>query len=394
MTAPTPAPELAAAALAGMRTAEFPFAESAIYLNAAAVAPVPERARRAMADFNRRRSRVHELTESDFVAPLARCRSAAARLIGADPEEIALGGNTSFGINLAARCLPLPAGSCVVTSDREFPANVYPWMGLTHKGVRLDLVPSDELGRPDEQRILERLGQGDVSVLALSAVQFATGFRARLDTLGQACRERGIFFVVDAIQAIGQAPVDVRAANIDILATGGHKWLCGPFGTGWAYVRRELHSLLEPHVVGWTAMRASQNLSSLLDYRWEFEPDARRFEVATMPLQDFLGLAHSMELLVEVGIPAIQAHLQTLLDPLIAWAEGREGVEPISDSTPEHRSGIVCFRPPKPEAAFRALGEAGIVCALREGAIRISPHLYNIPEDTARVIEVLDGLPE
>lgn len=373
--------------VAHLRAHEFPFADETTYLNAAAVAPIPERTRLAVEAHNARRAHIHRLADADFEPVLARCREAAARLIGADPDEIALGGNTSFGINLAAHALPMEPGSCVVVSDREFPANVYPWM--RREGVGLERVPTDGLGRPDPDRILERLDRGDVSVFALSAVQFATGYRADLERLGRFCRERGIFFVVDAIQALGQVPLDVRAAYVDVLATGGHKWLCAPFGSGFAYVRRELHEAMEPRVVGWTAMEACADYGSLLDYRYEFCSGARKFEVATPGFQDFLGLANSVELLLETGVDRIQMHLRDVLEPLVAWARERDDVEIVSDLDPERRSAILCFRPRDAEAAFASLQAAGVVCVLREGSIRISPHLYNTRAEVERVVEIL-----
>lgn len=375
--------------VAALRGREFPAVAESAYLNAASVTPLPERARAAAEAFTRKRTRIHELQDADFPEVAHRVRSAAARLVGAEPEEIALGGNTSFGVNLAAQCLPVAPGSTVVVSDREFPANVYPWMGEGCP-ARLEVLPTDARGLPDEDRILERLDRGDVSILAVSAVQFASGFRADLPRLGRACRERGVFFVVDAIQALGHLPLDVREAEVDVLATGGHKWLCGPFGTGFAYVRRELLSRMEPRVVGWTAMRASQDLSRLLDYRFDFVEEARKFEVGTLPFAELAGLAASVELLVEVGPERIEAHVRGLLDPLLAWLAEHPEVEVLSDTRPERRSGIFCFRPPEAEAVFARLREAGVVCALREGAVRLSPHLYNDAGDVARVIEVLE----
>ncbi len=372
-----------------LRAREFPAMRETTYLNAASVTPVPERTRAAVEAMTLRRSRIHEWEDADFGDTLQRARAAAARLVGADPDEIALGGNTSFGINLAAQCLPVRPGSVVVASDREFPANVYPWMGPASR-ARLEIVPTDPLGRPDEDRLLERLDRGDVAVFALSAVQFATGWRADLPKLGRFCRERGIFFVVDAIQSLGQIPLDVREAEVDVLATGGHKWLCAPFGTGFAYVRRELLPRMEPQVVGWASMQASADLSHLLDYRWGFVEEARKFEVATLPFHDLAGFAASLELLLEVGVERVRAHLAEILEPLAAWAAERPGTEVVSDLHPERRSGIFCFRPPSPERAFAALTDAGVTCVLREGAIRLSPHLYNDAADVERVIDVLE----
>lgn len=371
-----------------LRAREFPLLEGAIYLNAASVAPLPERTRRAVDAFNLRRSRVQEFRDADFAEPTRRSREAAARLIGASPGEIALGWNTSYGINLAALSLPVRAGTSIVVSGREFPANVYPWMG--RKDTRLEVIPTDPRGHPDEERILERLHRGDVSIFALSHVQFVSGYRADLARFGRVCRELGIHFVVDAIQSLGQTPVSVREAGIDILATGGHKWLCSPFGTGFAYVRHELLERMEPRVIGWTGMKAAEDFNSLVDYRWEFRGDARKFEVATIPFQDFAGFAESLELLMEVGVDNIERQLRWVLEPLLAWLAERPEVEVLSDPRPERRSAIVSFRPPSAEAVLERLLREGVVCALREGAIRVAPHLYNTREEMERVVELLE----
>jgi cysteine desulfurase / selenocysteine lyase len=381
--------ETVSAGLETLRTTEFAALGDSAYLNAAAVAPLPERSRAAIEAHNAVRSRAQDLRDEHFYGPMRRCREAAARLIGADASEIALGGNTSFGINLAAFGLPLERGARVVASEGEFPANVYPWMAQRARGVELELVPADPRGLPDEERMLERLDRGDVAVLALSSVQFGSGYRADVARFGAACRERGVIFVVDAIQSVGHLPMDVEAMRIDVLATGGHKWLCGPFGTGFAYVRRALHEVLEPPAVGWTSMEACRDFANLTRYHWGWVDGARRYEVATPPFQDLLGLATSMEMLADCGVETIERHLLDLLEPLVDWLRDQPAVQVVSDLDPRHRSGIVAFRTPQPEADFAALTAAGVVCVQREGAIRIAPHLYNTAADIDRVLAVL-----
>ncbi|MBW3627826.1 MAG: aminotransferase class V-fold PLP-dependent enzyme [Gemmatimonadetes bacterium] len=373
---------------ARIRAAEFPRLADSIYLNAAAYAPVPERAHRALVASLERRVAIQELTDQALTDALVSTRSTAARMVGAEAGEIALGWNASYGINLAALSLPVEPGTTVVVSDREFPANVYPWMGK--KDTKLDVVPVAPSGRPDEDRLMERLDRGDVSIFTMSSVQFATGYRADLAKLGRFCRERGIFFVVDAIQSLGQLPLDVRELHIDVLATGGHKWLCSPFGTGFAYVRRELIARMEPRWIGWTGMQACSSLESLVDYEWTFRSDARRFEGGTLPYDGYAGLAASLGLLLEVGVDRIERHVLTVLDPLIAWLLETPEAEILSDLNPDCRSAILCFRLPEAERVFEELRGQGVACALREGAIRVAPHLYTSAEQIERVVEILD----
>jgi len=388
---PSTDPRALAAELRALRDREFPHVARAPWLNAASMGPLPERARAAVEAYNRRRSDIHSLRGEDFEPVLARARRAAARLVAAEEDEVALLPNTSHGLNLAALSLPLEAGRRVVLSDREFPANVYPWLALERvRGARVDVIPTDGEGNPDEARLLEEVTRGDVGILAVSAVQFTSGWVADLEALGRACRAAGTFLVVDGIQAVGQVPLDVRAAGVDVLATGGHKWLCSPFGTGFTYVRRELIERMEPRVVGWTAMAASAELESVLEYEHAWVHGARRFEVATQPLQDYAGMAEAMELLLEADPARIRAHLLALLEPLRLWTADR-GIPVAGDPRPERSSGIFAFAPADAAGAYRALHRAGVGCALREGAVRLSPHLYNQPEDIGRVMDVLDG---
>src|SRR5688572_24255679 len=165
---------------------EFPWTAEAAYLNAASIGPLPERSRRAVEEFAALRAAPHRMQERHFFPLLTQARGLAARLINADPDEIALATNTSYGINLAARSLPLRPGDAVVLSDREFPANVYPWLALRDRGVRVEVVPVTAEGWPDEARLLDRVQDPRVRVLAVSLVQFGTGYAVDLDRVSRA----------------------------------------------------------------------------------------------------------------------------------------------------------------------------------------------------------------
>jgi selenocysteine lyase/cysteine desulfurase len=371
------------------RREEFPHLDEAIYLNAAVVGPLPRRALAALEAFHARRQRPHLFVDEDFVAPLQTCRQAIARLLDVPPATIALGPNTSFGLNLAAWGLPLPRGATVLVADREFPANVYPWMALERRGLRCERVPATPEGWPDEAALLQRLQRGDVALLALSAVQFASGYRADLVRLGEACRAAGAYFVVDGIQWIGQEPVRLTGLPIDVLACGGPKWLCGPLGTGFVYVRAELLERLEPPFVGWTGMAACANVTDLLRYRFAFHPDARRYEFATLPVQEFAALAASVELLLDIGLARIAAHVRGLVDRLVAAVSADARLQLASPCDPAHRSAIVTLRTRDTARTYTALRAAGVVASLREGVLRLAPHWYTQSAEIDRVIELL-----
>ena len=175
-------------ALAELRRTEFPWTSDTTYLNNASVGPLPERTRLVLEAFNKKRAAPFQLPDRDLFALMAQSRRLLAELIGASPEEIGLTINTGFGLSLAARALPLKAGDIVLTSDREFPANVYPWMLLRDSGVELELAPTTPEGWPDEARLLDRLRDPRVRVLAISLVQFSNGYTVDLERLSAATR--------------------------------------------------------------------------------------------------------------------------------------------------------------------------------------------------------------
>lgn len=379
--------------VAGLRAREFPWAAEgkAIYLNHASTGPLPARALHALNEFNALRAEPFRLSDDLQFATLRRTRELVARLIHASSDEIACMGNTTYGINLAARALPLASGDVVVTFDREFPANVYPWMALRARGVTLERIPCLPGGLPDEARLLEALERPRVRAAAISWVQFSTGYRTDLEAIGRACHERGKFFVVDAIQGLGAATLDVHAAQIDVLACGAQKWLLAPWGAGFAYVRRELAVTLEPSVVGWLAMRASEDFTRLVDYEFAYHQDARRFEVITLPFQDFAGFNASLELFHELGPREVEHRVASLAQAIVDWCADRDDVQLVTPADPAHRAGIVSLAPRDPAAASARLARAGVAHALREGAIRLAPHCYNTESEIARALAVLGG---
>lgn len=383
----------AASAAGGLAPEEFGALDGVCYLNAASSGPLPLRSRLALEDHVQRRA-AGRLTEADFEPVLGRARAAAARLIDALPGEIALTPNTSVGLNLAAAFVLQQRADGddrpgIVVSDREFPANMYAWLELERVGFEVRVVPCDALGRPDEVRLMEAVDRDDVALFALSAVQFATGWQADLRTFGAMCREREVLFVVDAIQALGAVPVRPHELGIDVLAAGGQKWLLSPWGTGFAWIAPQRilrHRLLH---TGWLAYRAALDFSQLLTYDRDMLDDARRFEVGSLPYHDFLAFAHSLELLAGIGVERIATHVRMAQQPLLDWAAARDDVQCLHDDA--HASGIVCVRLDGADRVFDALRSEGVQCAVREGVLRVAPHLYNDESDVRRVVRIAES---
>ena len=375
-----------------LREREFPWAArgEAIYLNNASTGPLPERTLAALRDFDARRAAPHRLSDEYQFAILAKGRELIARLIGADAEEVGLAVNTSYGINVAAFGLPLGPGDIVLTPDREFPANVYPWMQLARKrGVIYRRLPICD-GAVDEDALRRELEDPAVRAVSVSWVGFASGYTVDLEAIGRACRARGAYFIVDAIQGLGPLTLDVRSCHIDILACGAQKWLLSPWGSGFVYVRRELIAEIEPSAVSWMAVKDSDDFRRLVDYDLTWRDDARRFEFITLPFQDFAGMNASLELIHGIGPGAIAEHVAVLADVIVLWAASQPHVQMITPSVPRHRAGIVALRVPNATQVSAALKAAKVSHSLREGAIRLSPYFYNTRHEVRRALRVIE----
>jgi selenocysteine lyase/cysteine desulfurase len=371
-----------------LRQSDFPWTAGTVYMNNAATGPLPVRSRRVLDDITDRRMAPHLLDELDMFALMRETRRTVAELINADPPDIGLTPNTGYGINIAAQALPLEPGDRVVISDGEFPANMYPWLHLRHRGIDVEVVPRTERGWPDEDALVKRLSSPGVRVLSVSLVQFSTGYMADVERLAAACRAAGCYFVIDGIQGIGNTPFDVAATPVDIVACGGQKWLLSPWGSGFVYVRRELLEKMLPPAVGWMAFEGTEDHTRLTEYSATLHGDGRRFELVTLPYQDLLAMKESIDLLLHLGIEHIAQWLREVRRPILDAAHSGEIqlTSPIGDG---HESAIVCAVTSDSPGSYRRLRREGVVCSFREGAIRLAPHCYNLPEEMDRVVEIL-----
>lgn len=371
-----------------LRRVEFSRLEGTAYFNCASIGPLPERTRAAVVELVEERRDPGRLSDERLAAILKRARSAAARLVNAKPQEIALTTNTSYGLNLAATSLPLERGDVVLVPHEEFPANVYPWRNLERRGVVCERVPVTEEGFVDEERLLVRLENPSVRLLAVSLVQFSNGYLIDLETLSRACRANDVWLVLDAIQGLGQIPMDLDRHRVDILSCGGQKWLLSPWGSGFVYVREELVPQLSPSFVGWMAFEGMEHFSKLTDYGTALLPDARRFELVTLPFQDLLGFSVSVDLLLEVGIDRIRKHVRTLARRLEQGAR-QSGWVVRSPAGESRASGIVSLAGADLESVWAELRGRGVVCSVRERSLRFSIHCYNTEEEVDAVLELL-----
>jgi len=359
---------------------QFPITGNLIYLNHAAVAPLCRPAAEAMKRLADDVCEYGSYHYDRWSAAYEGLRAAAAKLINANPSEIALTKNTSEGIATVALGLDWRSGDRIVGFDEEFPANYYPWQRLESRGVKVQwLSTSDPLDRIDEACRGARL-------LAISFVQYLSGFRANLNAIGEICRRHGCFFFVDAIQGLGAFPLDVETAHIDALAADGHKWMLGPEGCAILYVRQDRQDEIEPIEFGYTNALAGDYSVRDMTLR----PDAARYEPGTLNTIGIFGLKAALEFILEVGVDRISPRVQALGDRI---AEGvrDKGYEVLGTRTPECGAGIVSFRKPGLDCRqlHQRLTEQRIAVAPRSGWIRSSPHFYISSEDIDRVLDIM-----
>lgn len=375
--------------VAAFRAAEYD-EHPVLHLDSASYGLFPRRTVAALHDLAKRRTRGGAIDDAELDGCLDRARRAAASLVAVDPCEISLVPNTTYGLHLGVGLVAAGPPGVIVVSEGEFPANVLPWMALESRGFEVRIVPL-RAGLPDEAALRSAALEPEVRAVAVSAVQFNSGYRVELGELGEACRRGGTLFVVDAIQALGTLPLEAEALGIDVLATGAQKWLLSPWGSGFAWVPARHRDRIVPPVVSWLAVEGGSAFSAASGYALDYLGDGRRFEPATLGTQDYLGMALSIEGLMEVGLGRIREHLRGLHAVVQEWAAERDEVRVIGADDPERRGGILSLSMPDPEAVRAALEARDIVVAVRDGLLRISPHVHVTVDDMVRTVEALDA---
>ncbi len=372
----------------------FPVLNRWTYLNHAGMAPLPKLVADEMRAFVDRAERGAYLG-GDWPARLERVRRAAAALIGAEAADVALVRNTSEGISTIAAGLDLRAGDRVVTAGVEFPANVYPWMAACQRaGAELVLVPegTDADGRRAVpiDRLLEAVDHPATRVLTVSHVEYASGQRHDLARLGAACRARGVFFNVDAIQSLGAVPVDVATMNIDGLCAASHKWMLGTTGAGLLFIAAGWRDRVRPLVIGARTVADSENFGR---YDFTLRPDATRYEPGTYNLAGTFGWGASLERFNALGMAAVAGRIKRLTDRLAAGLD-RRGWQIVSPRAGDAWSGIVAATSDRHAVgdvvAMLHRDHAIEVCE-REGRLRVSPHFYNTEGQIDRLADLLPG---
>jgi selenocysteine lyase/cysteine desulfurase len=353
--------------------AELDLAPGIVYVNHAAVAPWPQRTAAAVCRFADENATTGALHYPRWLETELRLRQRLARLIHAQPDDVALLKNTSEGLSTVAFGLPWRPGDSVVGMAADFPSNRVVWEALREFGVEFRAV--DVNAAPDPEAALLGACDRSTRVLAVSWVHYATGLALDLERLGHSCRQRGILFCVDAIQGLGALPVDVDACAIDFLAADGHKWLLGPEGVAAFYCRPDGRERLRLRQLGWHSLEHPGDYETA---DWTLAPSARRFECGSPNMLGIHGLEASLGLLEEIGTVRIAERVLENTGKLREALGALTGVELRGPADRAHWSGIVSVRVAgwDPATLASRLTATGVVCSARGRALRFSPHFY------------------
>ena len=401
------AADMSAAATIENARQQFPALRDKTFLDAACVSIAPQCAIDAAHEFLELARHHPSRSATDQHICMDDARAAArpeiARLLNAGEDEIALVESTTHALNIAAQAIPLELGDRVLVCDLEFMQVAIPWLQLP--GIAVDSAPH-RCGAVALDEIAARITPR-TRVLAISSVQWSSGYRVDLAALGALCRERNVWLVVDAIQQLGAVPIDVRAASVDFLACGGHKWLNAPFGCGFLYVNRHALPRLRPPIAGYLSLAMPEggwgnyfqtpSITPVRDYK--FVADARRYEIGgTANYPGAIALAASLKLINSLGQLRIAEHVHTLTDHLIAGLRAL-GFDIVTHFDRAHRAGIVTFTAGSPQqnlALMESLLERRILVSVRYtshiGGIRVSCHFFNSLGDIDRLLAALTSL--
>lgn len=372
-----------------LRRHEFPVCRDKVFLAHAAVCPLPRRVAEAVATYAGQATLDDQ--ERPVLGSLVReTRERAARLVGSTPEEIALVGPTSLALSYVAAGLPIRRGDNVVAYFDDYPSNVYPWLSLADRGAEVRLVNVRELGCIRPVDILGLIDE-NTRLVALASCHFIAGWRLDLPAIGKALRDRGVLFCVDGIQTLGAFPT--LAEHADFIAADAHKWMLGPCGAGFLYVRASAQEIVRPVVHGWNNVRCPDFVAR---EEIKFRSGAQRYEVGSHSMLGLAGLNAALGLIEEIGVGAIAAELlrkRAILVPTLV----DQGWEVAGAAHPpgNHSAIVSITRAGADLPALHArLTESGIVTSLRTDRtgrryLRFSPHFYNTDDELARAVSAL-----
>ena len=355
---------------------DFPVTKNCIHLDHASGGPIPRPVHEKIAQYYKEHSERADFAWAGWMRQKEEAREKVARFIHAEPSEIAFVQNTSHGMNLIAELLS--GEGAVLTNTSEFPSSTLPWLWRKAKMIWQE---------PENFSIsmggMKRLLKPSVKTILTSFVQYSSGFRQDLETIGKI--KGGRYFVVNATQGFGALPVDVKRWNADFLCTNSYKWLMAGYGGGVLYMNKKWLSKFRPSSVGWRSMRSWETMDNR---KLDPKPEASRYEMGSPSFPAIFAVGAAAEYFSGIGMERIEKRILELTDFLINGLD-QKGFEVISPREPASRSGIVVFKVKDPQKVWRKLLAHKIYVSPRGVGIRVAPHFYNSFEEIETLLKKL-----
>lgn len=369
---------------------DFSSFEERIWLNAASEGPLPLVSAEALQDAVQWKSKPYQLNIQKFISIQKGLKESIGQLVGVVPRDVILANSASYGLHILANGIAWQEGDEIILMQNDFPADILPWLALEQKGVTVHQIKAREkVLQPDE--LLENITE-NTRLFCISHVHTFTGVTLDIERFSEICKEKGVLFVLNLSQSVGTMPVDCSKFSVDAIVSAGYKWLCGPYGTGFCWIKPELRERLILNQAYWSAVLSETDLKSEDALVYKDIKTARKFDVfGTANFFNFVPFKAAIDYWLEVGLDKVRAYHDQLIDQLIAGLNVNQ-YDLISPKSGKERSSLVVLSHKdrdKNEQIFNRLVEKGIYAAFWKGDLRIAPHVYNTQEEIARVLEVL-----
>ena len=371
---------------------EFTLDTNIIYLNHAAVSPWPTRTRDAVIAFAEENTRLGSQNYLRWVETETALRKRLQSLINAPShQDIALVKNTSEALSMVAYGIEWKPGDNIVITNQEFPSNHIVWESLASHGVELRIADISFSDNSEPEQNIFELRDERTRLIAVSSVQYATGLKMDLESIGRYCKSENILFCIDAIQSIGARGFDVQRYHADFAMADGHKWMLGPEGLGFFYCAEHLRDSLRLTQYGWHMIEDYGNFDV---NNWQVAHSARRFECGSPNMLGIHALNASLSLILEIGMPDIEQRVLQNTQCMLKEIERQENLELVSPASLDRLAGIVTFKHKHKNSTelYKKLMQQNIMCADRGGGIRFSPHFYTSQDSIRSAIEIANRL--
>ncbi len=369
---------------------DFALFDGRIWLNAASEGPLPLVAAEALQEALEWKSKPYLLDIGKFNSTQRDLKESIGRLIGIPHRDVILGNSASYGLHILANGIPWKRGDEIILMHNDFPADILPWLALEREGVVIHQIQArKQVLQPEE--LLENITK-QTKLLCIPHVHTFTGVVLDVERFSEICKDKGILFILNLTQSVGTMPIDLSKYPADAIVSAGYKWLCGPYGTGFCWIKPELRDQLELNRAYWSAVLSEEDLRGEDVLTARDPKTARKYDVfGTANFFNFVPFKASIDYWLEVGLENVRAYHDYLIDLFVSKLNLKQ-YQLISPKAGDQRSSLVVFShydKSKNRQMFKSLTERGIYTAFWKGNIRIAPHIYNAPEEIEKILELL-----